>query len=59
MKNETVTTKENLSSEVTPSANGIASKNHRRNLKKLSVEQLENYCRRDKKQSRQRVFQCR
>ena len=41
MKNETVTTKEKLSSEITSPANGFASKVQRKNLKKLSPENME------------------
>ena len=41
MKNETVTTKENLSSEITTPANGFVSNKHRKNLKKLSPENME------------------
>ena len=40
MKNETVTTKAKLSSQVDTSANGIVSKNHKHNRKKITDEQL-------------------
>ncbi|MGI9055271.1 MAG: sigma 54-interacting transcriptional regulator [Pyrinomonadaceae bacterium] len=41
MKNETVTTKDKLSSEITSPANGFVSKMQKKNLKKLSPENLE------------------
>ena len=41
MKNETVTTKEILSSEITSPANGFVSKVQSKNLKKLSPEHLD------------------